>query len=202
MKSLRISLLAVAAASALLVAGCGSSDNKSSNSSSPAAGNPVDRAFVAAMIPHHRSAVQMAQIAQRRGSSAFVKQLADDIVRTQTAEIATMRSADQQLQKAGVTKGSLGVSEHMMGMNGDVASLNSARPFDRAFMRMMVPHHEGAVTMAKAELAKGKQPGLKILARDIIRAQQREIAQMNKQLGTKGAAGMHHGGTQGSGMSG
>jgi uncharacterized protein (DUF305 family) len=47
----------------------------------------------------------------------------------------------------------------MMGMNGDVAGLKTARPFDRAFLRMMIPHHEGAVLMARAELAKGKDPG-------------------------------------------
>jgi uncharacterized protein (DUF305 family) len=44
-----------------------------------------DRAFVAAMIPHHESAVEMAEIAQR-GESEFVKRLAGDIIRTQNAE--------------------------------------------------------------------------------------------------------------------
>ena len=57
-------------------------------------------------------AVQMATIAKRRGSGAIVKTLTDNIVRTQTTEISTMRTADQRLENAGVKKGSLGVPGH------------------------------------------------------------------------------------------
>jgi uncharacterized protein (DUF305 family) len=180
MKFARTFLPALTAAAALLVAGCG--DDNGSNTAAPSAGNPVDRAFVAQMIPHHHSAVQMAKIAKRRGQSMFVKQLAGDIVRTQTKEVATMRSADQRLRSAGVKKGALGVPEHMMGMNGDMAKLNDAKPVDRAFLRMMIPHHEGAVVMANAELKKGKDPMLKRLAHNIIATQQREIRLMRQHL--------------------
>ncbi|MEA2180980.1 MAG: hypothetical protein QOF69_165 [Solirubrobacteraceae bacterium] len=181
MQSPRKFLAAFVVLGAVLIAGCG--DSSSSTSKTPA-GNAVDRAFVAQMVPHHKSAVAMAKIAKRRGSSAFVKQLADDIVRTQTVEISTMRSADQRLQSAGVAKGSLGVPDHMMGMDGDVASLGTAMPFDAAFMRMMIPHHQGAVTMAKAELKRGKDLALTALAKNIVAAQQREIRQMREHLGS------------------
>ncbi|MDQ3724222.1 MAG: DUF305 domain-containing protein [Actinomycetota bacterium] len=173
---------------AMLVAGCGDSD--SSGDGGPASSaNSIDRAFVAEMIPHHESAVEMAKIAQRRGSSEFVMQLADDIVRTQNAEISTMRAADRRLRSAGVAKGSLGVPEHMTGMDADTSTLRTAKPFDRAFIRMMLPHHEGAIPMAKAEIAKGGDAALKKLAQEIITAQQREISMMRKQLGEAGAAG-------------
>lgn len=161
---------------ALLVAGCGSSDSPA------AAGNGVDRAFVADMVPHHQSAVEMAKVAQRRGASPFVKRLADDIVRTQNEEIGTMRAQDSELEGAGVKKGRLGVSSSMMGMSMDTASLKTAEPFDRAFLRMMLPHHTGAVEMAEVELAKGEDPELKALARQVIAAQQREIRQMRTAL--------------------
>jgi uncharacterized protein (DUF305 family) len=192
MKLPRTTLPALAAVGALLIAGCGDAGS-SSNSSSAATGNPVDRAFVAAMIPHHEAAVQMAQIARQRGTSAFVKTLAGNIVKTQNAEISTMRAADQRLKAAGVTKGSLGVAQHMMGMDHDPASLKTAKPFEAAFIRMMLPHHEGAVTMAKAEIAKGKDPELKQLAEAIITAQQREITQMHEQLGAKSSPGTQMG---------
>ena len=185
----------LAVAGALFSAGCGDS---SDDSASPATGgNPVDRAFVADMIPHHESAVQMAQIAQQRGSSEFVKELADDISKTQNAEISTMRAADRRLKNAGVKAGSLGVPEHMMGMDDDPASLKTATPFDRAFIRMMLPHHEGAVAMAKAELSKGKDSELKALAGDIITAQQREIGEMREHIGEAGTTTTEHGGAHG-----
>ena len=76
-------LAALVAAGALAVAGCGA-DQAPTTGASKANGNGTDRAFVAAMVPHHQSAVDMAKIAQERGRSAFVKQLADDIVRTQS----------------------------------------------------------------------------------------------------------------------
>jgi len=190
-------LPALAVAGALFSAGCGDSDSSDDSASQATGGNPVDRAFVADMIPHHESAVQMAQIAQQRGSSEFVKELADDISKTQNAEISTMRAADRRLKNAGVKAGSLGVPEHMMGMTDDPASLKTATPFDRAFIRMMIPHHEGAVAMAKAELSKGKDSELKALADDIITAQQREIGEMREHIGEAGTTTTEHGGAHG-----
>src|SRR3954471_10948759 len=102
-------LAALAAAAALAVAGCGSNQDTSSKSTSvQTSGNGADRAFVAAMIPHHQSAVQMAEIAIQRGQSDFVRNLAEDIIRTQNAEITTMRREDAALAKAGIKPSSLG----------------------------------------------------------------------------------------------
>jgi uncharacterized protein (DUF305 family) len=173
-------LPAAVAALALFIAGCGDDDPGDSASRPP--GNGTDRAFVAEMIPHHESAVVMAEIAQDRGRSPFVKRLAADIIRTQNAEISVMRREDKTLADAGVKQGSLGVSEHMTGMDDDPQTLKTANPFDRAFMRMMIPHHQGAIEMAMVEGAKGASPRLRALGQDIIRAQQREIREMRKQL--------------------
>lgn len=181
-------LAALAVAAALIAAGCGDNSSTPNASSSPASGNGVDRAFAADMVPHHKSAIEMAKIAQDRGRSPYVKQLANNIIKSQTEEISTLRDQDKSLAAAGVKKGSLGVPAHMMGMDSDTAMLRTASPFDAAFMKMMIPHHQGAIEMAKAELKKGQDPRLKRLAQNIITAQQGEIAGMRKQLGT-GASG-------------
>lgn len=49
---------------------------------------------------------------------------------------------------------------------------------DRDFVAMMLPHHRGAVDMARIELQYGKDPVLRKLAAAIIAAQDSEIAQM------------------------
>jgi uncharacterized protein (DUF305 family) len=53
---------------------------------------------------------------------------------------------------------------------------------DVDFVKGMLPHHQGAVDMAKIVLQHGKDPALKKLARDIIKAQDKEIAFMNRWL--------------------
>ncbi|MBA3745939.1 MAG: DUF305 domain-containing protein [Solirubrobacterales bacterium] len=170
-----------------LIAGCGDSDDDASSSSSSSsakvAGNGIDRAFVAGMVPHHESAVEMAQIAESEATSTFVKELAADIKRTQTAEIAQMKRVDADLEEAGIDTGELGVDDHMEGMDTDIASLRGAKPFDDKFIALMVPHHEGALNMAKVEIDKGDNAELKKLAEHIIATQTKEISEMRAHAG-------------------
>jgi uncharacterized protein (DUF305 family) len=185
-----IAFILAVALSAFLISACGGDDEESAGggehttmghtdrSNSPRAA--VDRAFAAAMIPHHESAIEAATIARQRAQSGFVKQLARDITSSQQSEIRTLKRIDGELKGSGAKVGDLGVAEHMRGMQDDPADLRDADPFDRAFVDMMVPHHQGAIEMAKAELAEGENAELKKLAQAIIDAQQREIDEMNK----------------------
>ncbi len=56
---------------------------------------------------------------------------------------------------------------------------------DKDFLAGMIPHHQGAIDMAKIVLEHGKDPKVKKLARDIIKAQEREIAMMKSWLAAK-----------------
>lgn len=57
---------------------------------------------------------------------------------------------------------------------------------DVDFVRGMIPHHQGAVEMAKVELQYGKDARIRRLARDIVKAQEKEIALMKAFLARKG----------------
>lgn len=53
---------------------------------------------------------------------------------------------------------------------------------DRDFLAMMIPHHEGAVEMARLVLVHGRDPATRRLAEDIIASQTVEIAGMKQRL--------------------
>ena len=63
---------------------------------------------------------------------------------------------------------------------------------DRDFARMMIPHHQGAIDMARVQLQYGKDHRLRRLAQAIIVEQAQEIAVMRRVLDTPAAAPAAH----------
>lgn len=171
---------AVGLVAALAVAGCGGGGDDTTTSSAQGPGNSVDRAFIAEMVPHHKMAIDMAKMAKTDAQHSEIKTLAGDIISAQRSEITRLRATDAKLAAAGIKPGDLGVSESDSGMSMKMSDLKNALPFDRMFIDMMVPHHEGAITMAKAELQKGQNSTLKSMATQIITAQRGEVGKMKQ----------------------
>jgi uncharacterized protein (DUF305 family) len=193
-------LLGVAATAAVALAACGGSGDSSSGpmsgmhssasatasasaSSTAAAFNDDDVMFAQMMIPHHQQAVEMAKLATTRASDAQVKALAQRIQAAQGPEITTMTgwltawghplSGDSMDMGHGSMPG--------MMSDSDMKQLKAATgaAFDKQFLTMMITHHQGAISMAKDEQAKGANTDAKKLAQNIITAQQTEIATMS-----------------------
>jgi uncharacterized protein (DUF305 family) len=79
----------------------------------------------------------------------------------------------------------------MQAMDRMDSSMRAAKPTDdpdRDFAAMMIPHHQGAIDMAKAELIYGHDPVLRRLAEGIIVEQQQEIELMQRSLNERSAS--------------
>ena len=142
-------------------------------------GEYSDAAFVDAMIPHHEGAVEMAEVALQNAEHEEIKTLARDIVGSQRAEIELLGRIREEIG-ATTTTMSQEEMEGMMGMSEDPQALAGERPFDKAFMDAMTPHHESAIEMAEVALEESENPRIRRIAEDIVSAQKREIQQMRQ----------------------
>jgi uncharacterized protein (DUF305 family) len=187
------------------LAGCGGSSSHSADSGhgapagslapvaagdSTAAFNDVDVAFAQGMIPHHEQAVEMAEIAldPAIGASPAIIDIATRIKGAQDPEIKLMTGWLTAWGTSTVMDTSDGHSmsdmEGMMSME-QMDGLNQAKgvEFDKMWATMMIDHHKGAVTMAKAVQTAGSNTDVRLLAGQIIAAQEAEIAELGKLAG-------------------
>jgi uncharacterized protein (DUF305 family) len=109
--------------------------------------------------------------------------ISERLLRIAAAVVLTAASARAQ---APHRHGEMGAFDRMMAesmsrMDKDMSIAHTGDP-DRDFAAMMIPHHQGAIDMAKAELQYGRNPVLRRLAEGIIVEQQQEIELMRREL--------------------
>ncbi|WP_322815573.1 DUF305 domain-containing protein [Chloroflexus sp.] len=139
---------------------------------------PYDALFIDSMIVHHEGAVTMARQALQESQRAEIRQLAAAIIATQETEIAQMKA----WRKAWYPD--LPPTTGMTMEMGPMTVAGGDAPFDQRFIEAMIPHHEGAIAMARDALEKAEHAEIKTLAEAIISAQEAEIAQMREWLRT------------------
>jgi uncharacterized protein (DUF305 family) len=163
----------------VVAAGCGGDDGK--GNSSDVRANGTDAAFVNAMVPNHEASVDAADLALSRAEHRQLRQFAEGILQFRSAELTSLRSVRDVLQETGVEEGDLGVGDPEQGAEGAIESLRSAADFDCAYLKVMIPHTEGAISMAQAELKAGVHAELRRLAEiDVIDTQGTELRQMKR----------------------
>ena len=80
----------------------------------------------------------------------------------------------------------MGMKGMMKDNNDKMSSMQMTGNADVDFAMMMRIHHQGAIDMAQAELKDGKAPEMRKMAQNIIAAQKKEIAQLDKFLAKNG----------------
>jgi uncharacterized protein (DUF305 family) len=150
--------------------------------------NQQDVMFAQMMIPHHQQALEMAKAAKTKAAMPEVKQLAAEIEKAQGPEIQKMTGWLNSWGASVPSPGSTGMGHGGMDHGGgdgmmseqDMNRLNSlsGMAYDKAFLEMMIEHHQGAVTMAKKQQTAGQFPEAKSLAGTIVSQQTAEIAKM------------------------
>ena len=155
----------------------------------PAGYNADDVAFATNMIPHHQQAVDMSALVPDRSTNPEVIELASQISAAQGPEIEALKVFLVQWKEnpdANTGHGGHG-NMPMSGMvdqstMATLESLNGAE-FDTLWLQSMIGHHQGAIEMAKAEIANGENVDALGMAKAIVDTQQAEINQMNQMLG-------------------
>lgn len=141
--------------------------------------------FLNGMIPHHESAVEMADsYLEYGGNNETLKKLADTIKTTQTEEIRQMRDLIRKYEAEGhndADQESAYLEEYDKMLDHD-HSMNKAGTdsLDHAFAEGMIMHHQMAVDMAKSILEYTNYEEIRTLAQSIIDAQEKEIEEMKE----------------------
>ncbi|SKC60849.1 DUF305 domain-containing protein [Krasilnikoviella flava] len=155
---------------------------------SEAAVNDADVMFAQMMVPHHEQAVEMSDtLLAKDGVGPELVDLAQQIKAAQGPEIETLTG---WLADWGADPAPGGTTGHGMGgmMSAeDMQALDDATGADaeRLFLEQMVEHHEGAVEMARAEVADGADAGAVEMARSVVDAQTDEIRLMQELLASR-----------------
>lgn len=102
-----------------------------------------------------------------------------------TAWLFALPAVSEEMQHGDHTGSATPAAEALAAANDkmmtDMTVEFSGNP-DRDFILMMIPHHQGAIEMAKVEIQYGTDPEIRKLAEGIIAAQEAEIAEMRAWL--------------------
>ncbi|MFD4411037.1 MULTISPECIES: DUF305 domain-containing protein [unclassified Streptomyces] len=146
--------------------------------------NTADFTYARMMIEHHTQALVMTELAPKQAESGNVKRIAARIAAAQGPEITTMKS----WLKTHDGEPSAAHQEHeheaMPGMatEAQLERLRAAKgkAFDELFLKLMITHHDGAITMATDVKAEGNNVQIEEMADDVIAQQTSEITRMRE----------------------
>jgi uncharacterized protein (DUF305 family) len=149
-----------------------------------AASAPFDLQFIDTMTHHHEGAVRMAEMVLQKSNDEELKKFAQKIIDDQRQENAQMKGwrenwyAGKPMARNMEMPGMMDSMKMMSGNQMKMMETMTGKDFDLHFLDMMIPHHEGAVKMAKDASQKAEHAEIKTLAGEIIKEQEAEIKKM------------------------
>lgn len=181
--ALRRLLVLVALPFAVLVAGCGDSNDQASAAKPTAAAaksfNGTDARFAGLMTPHHTGGVELGKLAVLKGKDPAVRRLGQGIVDEQSRELKQLKLFLRDFRATASMPRPIEARDMM-----DMEELRKAKgaAFDRMWLQVIGGHHAAAIQMALMERSGGKDRRAVRLASSIIASQSTELTQFNRLL--------------------
>ncbi len=165
------------------------------NQSEMMANVEFDQLYIDMMLPHHGSIIALAEVALPRLNDPRLKEMAQNIIATQSAEQIELSGYRQawygsptpdtsehsmmlMIQAMPGMNSSMDMMMQQMDANQQIATFCSATDPDLAFMDQVIPHHQMAIDGSKDALKRAVHPETKTFAEKVIEDQQAEIDQL------------------------
>lgn len=148
----------------------------------------ADVQFMQGMIAHHAQAIHMSRMAEAHGASPRLLRLAQKIDQSQVAEIRIMQEwlrSNGQFAPDTSSWRTMTMTGMLTGEQLDTLDAATGVAFERAFLTLMIQHHDGALQMVEELFATplaGQEVDVNVFANDVIIVQTAEIGVMRQML--------------------
>ncbi|MFH9821465.1 DUF305 domain-containing protein [Streptomyces sp. NPDC017230] len=150
-------------------------------------GKQLETAFLAEIIPHHRGAIEMAQLELERGVDADIRTHAENVIASQKHQVEQFTRwlrqwyglTPEEAMKQAPAEARREMAESHKGMQRMLEELRQVpkgEHFDVEFVRMMIPHHSSGVIEFLEPQARAPHAQLRVAAATGILNQEAEIA--------------------------
>ncbi|MDN5573300.1 DUF305 domain-containing protein [Kocuria turfanensis] len=150
-------------------------------------GEELEITFLAEIIPHHRAAIEMAQLELERGTSPDIRTHAENIIANQQHQIdqfttwleewygLTPEEAMAQAPAEAQEEMKILEEETQM-MIEELSAAEAGEDFDVAFVQKMIPHHNSGIIEFLEPQSRAVHPQLRVAATSGITTQQAQVA--------------------------
>ncbi|WP_276133044.1 DUF305 domain-containing protein [Polluticoccus soli] len=136
--------------------------------------------FAKLMIEHSQGAIKLSDIELNTGKNDELREVARKIVDGRPDEVSQLQNFVQTYQGSGKKHGAGELQRSMSDMEHRLEGLTTTAYPDKDFVLVMRMHNDGAIDMAKKELANGMSDTLKKMAQKIVDESIREIRELEK----------------------